>query len=185
MITGVVRTDRFRWRFLVALVLVGLVLGLGLAEVVARVLPPGAGRHHIESDPVLHHRLRKNFFRTIQDVPFATNSIGFRDREYPPRPPAGTFRILMMGDSFTEGAGLPNDETVARRSERLLAARCGGAYEIVNAGTGSYSPILQYLQLKHLGLPLNPDLVVLNFDMTDVHDDYIRTRLVRLDADGL
>ncbi|HEX2645816.1 MAG TPA: SGNH/GDSL hydrolase family protein, partial [Candidatus Dormibacteraeota bacterium] len=134
---------------------------------------------------MLHHRLRKNLSRSVQGVPFTTNSLGLRDREYPPPRPDGVFRILMLGDSFTEGAGLPIDETVAKRSERLLTTTCAGAYEVVNAGTGSYSPILEYLQLKHVGLALAPDLVVLNFDMTDVHDDYIRTLLATFDSAGL
>ena len=169
----------------VALVAIGLAVGVGLAEFVARMVPRGVSRHYIESDPVLHHRLRRNLSRSVQGVPFTTNSLGLRDREYPPSKPEGVFRILMLGDSFTEGAGLPIEETVAKRAERLLNATCSGAYEVVNAGTGSYSPILEYLQLKRLGLALEPDLVVLNFDMTDVHDDYIRTLLATLDPDGL
>ena len=49
----------------------------------------------------------------------------------------------------------------------------------------SYSPILEYLFLRRVGLSLHPDLIVLNFDMTDVHDDLVRTGLARLDERGL
>jgi hypothetical protein len=66
----------------------------------------------------------------------------------------------------------------------LNARGCGG-YEVVNAGTASYSPILEYLLLERLLPRLEPDLVVLNFDMTDVHDDLIRTATAALDARGL
>src|SRR6266540_1386202 len=56
------------------------------------------------------------------------------------------------------------EDTVARRVERALGARGCGSYEVVNAGTASYSPILEYLRLRQLGPILRPDLLVLNFD---------------------
>jgi hypothetical protein len=49
----------------------------------------------------------------------------------------------------------------------------------------SYSPILEYLQLGRLAPILTPDVVVLNFDMTDVHDDLVRTETAILDGRGL
>jgi hypothetical protein len=140
---------------------------------------------YMTSDPVLHHRARAGVADAVLGIPFSTNSLGLRDREYAsPKPPA-TFRILMLGDSFTEGGGLPLEDTVAKRVERALSARGCGAYEVVNAGTASYSPILEYLQLGQLAPVLQPDLVVLNFDMTDVHDDVIRTATAVLDSRGL
>ena len=66
-----------------------------------------------------------------------------------------------------------------------LQAKGLTAVDVVNAGHASYSPILEYLLLRDPGLRLQPDLVVLNFDMTDVHDDFVRTRIARLDARGL
>src|SRR5262249_50276194 len=99
--------------------------------------------------------------------------------------PDGVFRILMLGDGFTEGFGLSIDETPAKVVERLFNETCAERYEVVNAGVASYSPILEYLWLERFGPRLAPDLVVLNFDMSDVHDDWIRTRVARLDHRGL
>src|SRR5207237_7630479 len=48
-----------------------------------------------------------------------------------------------------------------------------------------HSPIHEYLRLQRLGPVLQPDLVVLNFDMTDVHDDVVRTATAVLDPRGL
>ena len=171
----------------VLLVLLSTVFGLVLVEVALRLLPESSGkRSPFTTDPVLHHRLRPNAVTRVRGVEFTTNSLGLRDREVTREKPAGVFRILMLGDSFTEGGGLVLADTVAKRVEaKLNAAPCGGRYEVLNGGVGSYSPILEYLFVKTVGLGLAPDLVVLNFDMTDVHDDFIRTSGARFGPDGL
>ena len=170
---------------LVLLVLFGLVAGSALVEVGLRLRPyPRQDLGHVETDPVLHHRLRRSWTGQVLGVPFQTNALGLRDREYDAGKPPGRFRIFMLGDSFTEGAGFSLEDTVAKRVERGLR-HCRRRVEVVNGGTVSYSPILEYLQLKTIGLTLEPDLVILNFDMTDVHDDVVRTAAARLDADGL
>lgn len=164
----------------------GLLTGLAIVEVGLRVTDSTRSRSYMTADPVLHHRLRQSWTGRVLGVPFATNALGLRDREYPAGKLAGTYRIYMLGDSFTEGGGLMLESTVAKRLERGLdEGRCGRRFEVVNGGTASYSPILEYLQLKTVGLGLAPDMVLLNFDMTDVHDDVVRTATARLDAQGL
>ena len=138
------------------------------------------------SDPVRHHRIRPNVTARVRGVEFRTSSLGLHDREYPGGKPAGVFRILLLGDSMTEGGGLALEATVAKQAEAILnAGECRSRVEVVNGGVASYSPILQYLALDALGPTLEPDLVVVNFDMTDVHDDFIRTAVARLGPGGL
>jgi hypothetical protein len=176
----------------ILLVVLGLVLGIALGEVGLRlatvVSRPSADGFKL-ADPVLHYRLRPNtttvFTSDEYRVEIRTNSLGFHDYDYPAAKPVGTFRVLMLGDSGTFGTGLRLEETGAKRAERLLRETCSRSHEVINAGVPSYSPLLEYLLLKHIGLGLHPDLVVLNFDMTDVRDDFIRTALARLDSDGL
>jgi hypothetical protein len=173
----------------VALVLLTAILVLGLAELVLRATvrraAASASHRYLTADPVLHHRGRPGVSAIVAGTPSSTNSLGLRDREYASPKPSATFRILMLGDSYTEGGGLQLEQTVAKRVETALGARGCGAYEVVNAGTASYSPILEYLRLERLGPVLQPDLVVLNFDMTDVHDDVVRTATAVLDPRGL
>jgi hypothetical protein len=166
-------------------VAVGLFFALGIIEVGLRLRGPGEHRS-MTADAVLHHRLKPHLRARVGGVEFNTNSLGLRDREIVRPKPAGVFRVLMLGDSFTEGGGLPIETTVAKRVEAAVNGHgCRTTVEVVNAGVASYSPILEYLQLKHVGLALQPDLVVLNFDMTDVHDDWVRTAMARLDSEGL
>lgn len=178
-----------RRAFRVALVLLTVCVALALTEMVVRGLVRQATRsashRYMTADPVLHHRARAGVSAIVSGTPFSTNSLGLRDREYASPKPAGTFRILMLGDSYTEGGGLVVEQTVAKRVEAALDGRGCGPFEVVNAGTASFSPILEYLRLRQLGPVLQPDLVLLNFDMTDVHDDVVRTATAVLDSRGL
>ncbi len=164
-------------------------MGLVLIEVALRLQEASRDtvrNQFVEDRVLLHHRLRPNFSGTIRGARFTTNSRGLRDREFAVPKPAGIFRIAVLGDSFTEGSGLDDAETMPRRLEaRLRLTSCGPGIEVVNAGVSSYSPILYYLHLKHVVAPLRPDLVVVNFDMTDVQEDMIRTEIASLDAQGL
>jgi hypothetical protein len=165
-------------------VLAGLLVALAVVEVGLRRLPTPERKAHLVSDPVRHHRLRADWRGTVQGFPYRTNALGLRERDLVTPRPAGAVRVLMLGDSFTEGGGFADADTVPRRVERALRARCAGV-EVVNGGIASYSPILEYLLLQEVGTAVAPDLVVVNLDMTDVHDDLIRTALAELDGDGL
>jgi len=172
------------WPRLLALSLLGVVLGLAVLELALRALPWPERKAHLVSDPARHHRLRPGWQGTVQGHPYRVNALGLRDREVVTPKPAGTVRIVMLGDSFTEGGGLADADTVPRRVEAALAPRCPGV-EVLNAGVASYSPIIAYLVLRDLGPIVRPDLVILNLDMTDVHDDLVRTALAELGPDGL
>src|SRR5688572_26352957 len=56
-------------------------------------------------------------------APFAVeiryNALWFRDREAGPRRP-GTVRVVVLGDSFTEGQGVKESDTAVRRLETAL-----------------------------------------------------------------
>src|SRR5206468_1960272 len=131
-------------------VAVGLLFALAIVEVGLRFRAAGEHRY-MASDPLLHHRLKPNLRTRVSGVEFNTNSLGLREREIMRPKPAGVFRVLMLGDSFTEGAGLPVEATVAKRVESALNGHgCRTTVEVLNAGVASYSPILEYLQLKHV-----------------------------------
>ncbi len=126
------------------------------------------------ADDVFHHGFTPNssaVFRSSEwNVKYSINSLGFRDREFNVTKPAGVFRILMLGDSYTEGYGVELGESFSKQLESMLNSN-GGQYEVINTGVGSYSPILEYLVLKYKGIELHPDLVILNFDWSDPYDD--------------
>ena len=107
------------------------------------------------------------------DVVYDINSFGLRDREYPVKKGDNVFRILALGDSFTEGHGVAIEQTFVKILEEKLNESFVDdvKYEVIIAGIGGYSPILEYLFLSDKGLRFNPDLVVLFYDFNDLKDD--------------
>ena len=129
----------------------------------------------------VHHAMRPGF----QSPNISTNSFGLRSPEVSVPKPRGTFRILLLGDSFTFGLRVGADEVFARRLEQQLRARFPSVpVEVVNAGVISYCPLLEYLQYRHHLHSLDPDLVVLNFDMSDVQDHLAYARDLVRDSSG-
>lgn len=97
-----------------------------------------------------------------------TNAQGFR---YPrdlasPKPP-GTLRIFVLGGSAAFGLGVSDSETLAARIEERLAARLGGAVEVVTAAVPGYTAREELQMLAMRVLPMEPDAVLI----LDGHND--------------
>lgn len=142
-------------------------------------------RFVVVDHPVWNHQLRPNldgFWLRVRDhhgedilYPLHTNAWGCRYPEIAVPRPSGRFRVIVMGDSFTEG--YREEDSVSRLLEDSLDA--GGApldYEVVNCGMSSYSVITILLRLREQLLAAEPDAVIVNLDLTDMHDDYWRRR---------
>ncbi|HET8625651.1 MAG TPA: SGNH/GDSL hydrolase family protein [Gemmatimonadales bacterium] len=137
---------------------------------IKRLSPP------IVPDPLLHHRLEPNTFSRFTSPDFdytqRVNNLGLRGPDINPVKRKTSYRILMLGDSFTMGLGVHDDETFSARLEQSLNAKGvtveGRTVEVLNAGVKSYAPILYFLQLTKRLAGLSPDLVVLNLDMSDL-----------------
>jgi len=155
-----------------------LVLVLGLDFVacklthLVRSTTTGSGRVR---DPVFHHGLRKDFAWNDSFGPVRfqeiSNSLGLRDGERRAISPVGDRpRILLIGDSFTEGVGVPWEETFAGRLQAALKPK---GVEVLNAGVASYAPILERIKVHHLveqeGLRF--DRLVLFLDLSDLKDE--------------
>ena len=91
-------------------------------------------------------------------VEFRYNSLFFRERELAPRRP-GVTRVVLLGDSFTEGQGVKEADTTARRLEVLLNASGARRWEVLNcARRGADFPSLYKMFEKVL--PYQPDVLV-------------------------
>lgn len=93
------------------------------------------------------------------------NSKGLRDREYPYARPAGTKRVLCLGDSFTWGFGVDEDQTFAKVLETLLGTTFGltHRWEVINAGVYNTGTAHQLAYFDAEGYKYDPDVVVLCF----------------------
>lgn len=167
---------------------VAMVVTLVAVEASLRAVDLSQGRIR-RSDPVYHHAMRPHRVSRHKssefDVRYHTNAYSLRGGEIALPKPAGRFRVLLLGDSFTFGSAVALEDTYAWRLEQgLNRGSLGRRVEVVNAGCSSYSPILEYLWLERRGLALEPDLVVLAYDISDVHDDHKYGRIAERGADG-
>lgn len=121
---------------------------------------------------------------TGQRVRVAVNSLGLRGPEPAIPKPRGTLRIVCLGDDATLAANVTEAETFCAQLRTALASRLGRQVEVINAGVPDYCPLLSCLQFRHELLALDADLVILNFDMSDVFDDYQVRRFAVLNHDG-
>jgi hypothetical protein len=128
------------------------------------------------ADQYRHHKMVPNSLSSFHQKDFQyvqrVNNLGMRGADVVEAKPAGTYRILMLGDSFTMGKGVEDQQTFSVLLESALRRRvgaCGGpAIEVLNGGVDSYAPILSYLELtRDLGV-LSPDMIVLNLDVSDL-----------------
>jgi lysophospholipase L1-like esterase len=98
--------------------------------------------------------------------PYRTNAHGLRDRDRPGKPP-GTKRVLVMGDSYTWGYAVAEEEAYPQAAERLLKERGRPDIEVVNGGIPDYNSRQERQLLAQL-LPIyRPDAVFLAYVMND------------------
>jgi hypothetical protein len=115
---------------------------------------------------------------------FVSNSRGLRDaREFPYAKPAGTLRVLVLGDSHTQGYEVRQEATFSAVLERYLARR-GVRAEVLNAGVSGFSTAEELAYLENEGYKYQPDVVVLGFYANDFEDN-LKAGLFGLDGGEL
>lgn len=118
-------------------------------------------------------------FKTDEwDVIYKINSFGLRDEEVS-SDKKEQFRILLLGDSFTQGYGVEKEESFGEVLQSLLNQQRSGQFEVINGGVFGYSPLVEYLYLAKKGLNLEPDMVILSLTLTDFFEDRQRFAEIR------
>src|SRR6185369_1916919 len=125
-------------------------------------------------------RYRPNEDRQLKraefDVHVTTNALGFRDARLPGPKPAGVRRVVVLGDSFTQGYGVEEPASYPRRLEAGLARAGAGDVQVVNLGVPGTSPRDYIGHLADPGLAYAPDLVLIGVMGNDVQDVWIQRR---------
>lgn len=135
--------------------------------------------HHLLKPDV---RVRASDPDTGTEVSWRTNSLGLRGAEFDIPKPTGVYRVVCLGDDSTLAPETASGEIFCARLGELLTASSPVKIEVINAGCPQYGPLLSLLLLKHSLLALSPDLVICNFDMSDVADDHRCRRSVRMNG---
>ena len=159
------------------LVLFGLAFGLLMSEIFLRVIG--------YSYPIFY---ATDYYRGFALAPgvegqyqregtsyVRINSDGLRDREHPKAKPVGTFRVAVLGDSFTEAMHVPMEQTfwfLLQQKLQQCNAFPGKQVEVINFGVSGYGTAQELLTLRQKVWAYSPDLVILAFTTyNDVYDN--------------
>ena len=160
--------------FAVVTIEIGLrAIGFGAVSVLAY------GRDHYNPDlPEIGYAGRPNIHgiqtrEGISEVRF--NSHGFHDIEHDRTPDPDTYRVVVVGNSYTMAEQVPRADVYVSRLEKeltLCPVLAGRKIETINLGVDGYTIHQQYLVLLDYGLSLSPDLVVLQVNSFALAGDF-------------
>lgn len=174
------RPLRDRWWPLVA----GTVVAVAMGELALRTLGIGRWQKTVRIEPrcaftspmpyepngALVYRYSDNprgYFDAANEVHGTINSMGFRGRERSRSKPPGCTRIVFLGDSFTLGVGVRDDDTLPAQVESLLQQQIGDV-EVLNFGQTAATTRHEVRRLRDYALSFEPDVVVFVFFLNDV-----------------
>jgi hypothetical protein len=114
-------------------------------------------------------RYLPKFKQTIQ-----INSYGMRDREHTLEKIKGSFRILLLGDSFMEAYQVSLENSFPRLLEGILNSSFDRPIEVVNASVSGWGTDDELLYLMRYGLQFNPDLILIAMTLHNDISDNLR-----------
>ncbi len=166
----------------ISVTLAALLVALAICELAVRLLGSAPevfhvqeGRFRLSSNPLIGYELVPHFESDqaglMVDFAGKANSLGFRDREHPVKKTKGTYRILVLGDSITQGWMIANPEDIFTSvlENRLIAE--GRRVEVLNFGVNGYNTRQEVETLREKGLQFKPDLVILAYCVNDMFLD--------------
>ncbi len=119
----------------------------------------------------------------FDDPHLVKNSNNFRDFEYPVEKAEGVFRIIVVGDSFTQGGGVNFDDIYPKRLERYLLEYQNvrkRRYQVLNWGRPGSSTPYEASRIMEEAVRWKPDLVLLGYCLNDAEDQSDREGIIQL-----
>ncbi len=167
------------WLGKLLLILISVFIGALMAEIALRVV----GYSHEEfyrPHPVLGYTLRQKdgWYHKEGQSYVRINSEGLRDREHTKAKPAGTFRIALLGDSYSEALQVAVEESYWALLEKKLqdcSAFDGRKIEIINFGVSGYGTGQELLTWRERVWDYSPDLVMLQITTNNDISDNVRS----------
>lgn len=119
-----------------------------------------------------------NYIRTA-------NSLGLSDKETNVNKLTDEYRIIGLGDSFTEGDGTDKDSTWLKELERNMNKySLKQKVSFINAGICGSDPYFEYILLKDKLLKYKPNLIIAAFNYSEIDDIIIRGGIERFAKDS-
>ena len=160
---------------------IGLLVGLVLAELICRVFLFGwdvfAFRKVNSFTPIgysgfvkpaehqhVWYDLKPGSKGLFKMHGLTVNSQGLRVKEFDLVKPSGTYRIAVIGDSYTFGDGVNIEETYhSLLEDRLNQVSDSLRFELINFGLGGYNLLNYHGVIAAKALAYQPDLVLISF----------------------
>lgn len=161
---------------LLFLVVVQVLITLVLLEIGARIFDPLGISYYPETarffdtmirEEPISYRLRPGLDGNFHHARYQINSLGLRGPEVTLPKPSGESRILWLGDSVVFGIGANYEDTLPAIVEGKANSQIK-SYRVVNMGVPSYNTEQELIQLEKIGLPLEPNAVILMFAANDI-----------------
>ena len=102
----------------------------------------------------------RGYFNDRNEVHHDVNPSGFRGPAFQPKQP-GERHLVFLGDSFTFGEGVRNEDVFPEVAARILRGDTEQV-EAYNLGVGGYNTSQSLDLLKRAGLGMQPDAVILD-----------------------
>lgn len=148
-------------------------------EIVRRLSRSSIGVWDSHNDPEVGRVLQPNLRDVIAtEVPMQTNSFGLREKYFDLPKPAGTLRVVLLGDSYVQGFGAEAKHRMGVFLERYLrehAPGWKGPIECLHVGIGGWNAVAECAFLRRMLTELAPDLVV-HILVTNDLDDHMGVR---------
>ena len=148
-------------------------------EIVRRLTQTTIGNFDSHNDPevgrVLQPHLNESY---AHDVLVQTNALGLREKNFELPKPAGTLRVVLLGDSAVQGFGAEAQDRMGVFLQRYLrqhATGWNGTIECLHIGVGGWNAIAECAYLRRILSDLAPDLVF-HVLITNDLDDHPGTR---------
>jgi hypothetical protein len=162
--------------FSTILVTVSLVMVFALVELAVRLICPQlVGPILFVCDPELgeipvpgQHGVRR--LSGVYNFSYSNNSLGWRGSWEYRTVKQTEYRVLFLGDSFTYGTGVDDNQTFAARVQKALSA-AQLSVEVLNAGCPGKGTDYALKCFQTVGRKFSPDLTVLCFFCNDFEDN--------------
>jgi hypothetical protein len=105
------------------------------------------------------------------------NNLGFKGKDILAKE-TGEYRIVALGDSFTEGAAAPDGYSWPEQLHKMCSS-ADSNINVINLGKSGNDPVFEYKALKDTFIKLQPNMVLLAINGSDISEIITRGNLVQ------
>lgn len=162
------------------MILVSCLVGLGLAEIILRIIEPASDIQVIEINKTEsgdYTSLRPNASGLILGRAVSINSQGYRGMLHPFRKDPATVRLLFFGDSHTFSMGADDEHSFPAVAQNELN-KGPGQYESLNFGVLGQDVRQILIHIDNHAFKYDPDMIAFTFhsgDLLESPDDLVKT----------